>query len=60
MTKKIVVVLSFLFILIKPLYINAQDFKHIEIFDPAVKVHCQALTATVNEVYIILHQFNGK
>lgn len=103
MTKKIVVVLSFLFIFIKPLYANAQDFKHIEIFDPkqnkvvkvvqsnpeiqniigswvkniqgiyckndpitddgyaikvpfdpAVKVHCQALTTTLDEVYIII------
>lgn len=103
MTKKIVVVLSFLFIFIESLYVNAQDFKHIEIFDPkqnkvvkvvqstpeiqniiaswvkniqymygkidpitddgyaikvpfdpAVKVHCHALTATVNEVYIII------
>lgn len=103
MTKKIVVVLYFLFIFIGSLYINAQDFKHIEIFDPkenkvvkvvqsnpkiqniiaswvenvkeiygkndpvtddgyaikvpfdpAVKVHCQALTTIVNQVYIII------
>jgi len=34
MTKKLVVVLSFLFIFLYTTYANAQDFKHVEIFDP--------------------------
>lgn len=34
MTKKLITILTFLFILINPLYVNAQNFKHIEIFDP--------------------------
>ncbi|MCY6958345.1 hypothetical protein [Clostridium brassicae] len=102
MIKKSVVVLSFLFIFLNPVYANAEDFKYVEIFDPkqnkvvkvvqlnseiqnivgnwvknvhgiygktdpitddgyvvkvpfdsAIEIKCEALTTTINEVYIL-------